>query len=104
MHVRGSLYSSAFGRYQILAATAATLAPGGWKDFSPSGQDDAAAVLMARKGMIQDAMAGQIVQAIWDGNGTWASLPDSPYNQRTVSWGDAIAAFQNALNYLPECQ
>lgn len=101
----GSL-STAFGRYQILAPTAATLGPGGtaWTDWSPGGQDTAANVLMARKGMIADAMSGQIVQAIWDGNGTWASLPDSPYNQHPKSWEETIGAFQHALTSLPECQ
>ena len=59
---------------------------------------------MNQVGMVQDAMAGQIAQAIWDGNNTWASLPDSPYNQNPKSWAETIGAFLSALNTLPECK
>jgi muramidase (phage lysozyme) len=93
--------STAFGRYQITGPTAQSL---GMVFYSPAWQDWGAAQLMDQHGMIQDAMAGQIVQAIWDGNTTWASLPDSPYNQHPMSWEATIDAFQNALNTLPECQ
>jgi RHS repeat-associated protein len=100
------ILSTAFGRYQIIAPTAKTLGPGGtpWTDWSPSGQDAAANILMAQKGMIDDAMSGQIVQAIYDGNTTWASLPDAPSNQHPKGWQETIGAFQDALMSLPECQ
>jgi muramidase (phage lysozyme) len=60
--------------------------------------------LMDYKGMTQDAMGGQIVQAIWDGNGRWASLPDANNNQPHQTWKETIDSFNNALKTLPECQ
>lgn len=101
VHVGGSLYSSAFGRFQITMPTAKRL---GMTSMSPTAQRSAVRTLMDEKGMIEDAMKGQIAQAIWDGNGVWASLPDSPYNQHPKGWEETIGAFRNALNALPECQ
>jgi RHS repeat-associated protein len=93
--------STAFGRYQFNVATWNQFGSGG---MTPAAQDLAMNNLMGSLGMTADAMGGQIVQAIWDGNKRWASLPDSPYNQNSKSWAETIAAFQNALNNLPECQ
>jgi muramidase (phage lysozyme) len=93
--------STAFGRYQFNVATWSNFGSGG---MTPSAQDLAMNNLMNRTGMVADAMGGDIVQAIWDGNARWASLPDSPYNQNPKSWAETIGAFQDALNNLPECQ
>ena len=93
--------STAFGRYMFNVGT--------WNQFGTGGpthdaQDQAMERLMNRLGMIDDAMSGQIVQAIWDGNTRWAGLPDSPFNQHPKSWAETIKAFQDAMNYLPKCQ
>ncbi|HKV64460.1 MAG TPA: hypothetical protein VJO16_21315 [Candidatus Acidoferrum sp.] len=93
--------STAFGRYQFTVDTWNQFGSGG---MTPATQDEAMNGLMDQLGMIQDAMSGQIAQAIWDGNGRWASLPDSRSNQNPKSWAETIAAFQNALQTLPECQ
>ena len=97
----GVSISTAFGRYQFTVATWNQFGSGG---MTPAAQNMAMNALMDKVGMTADAMAGQIAQAIWDGNTRWASLPDSPFNQPTKSWAETIAAFQNALNTLPECQ
>jgi muramidase (phage lysozyme) len=55
-------------------------------------------------GAVDAAMSGNFQDAIWDFNRTWASLPDSPYGQPTLSWMEAQAIFQAALTDLPECQ
>jgi len=97
----GVSHSTAFGRYMFTVDTWRQFGSGG---MTPGAQDQAMNKLMDNRGMVQDAMSGQIAQAIWDGNTRWASLPDSPYNQHPKTWRQTIAAFQNALNTLPECQ
>lgn len=94
--------SHAFGAYQFMPATWARY--GGGSDISPSAQDDVAAAAIANLGAADAAANGNFQDAIWDLNTTWASLPDSPYGQPTLTWNQALAIYQNALSYLPECQ
>jgi RHS repeat-associated protein len=101
VHVNGSLYSTAFGRYQITAGTAAEF---GITNFSPAGQDAGAAAIMEYQDMITPAMNGNFQQSMWNGNTRWASLPDSPYGQPTMSLTSAHRVFVNALFTLPDCQ
>lgn len=78
--------SSAAGRYQFLEKTwddvAGTL---GLKDFSPASQDAAAVELLRRSGSLADVQAGRYDAAVAKDNKTWASLPGSPYAQKTRS-------------------
>ncbi|PYU00232.1 MAG: hypothetical protein DMG38_09035 [Acidobacteria bacterium] len=101
----GYANSTAFGRYMFTVDTWRQFGSGG---MTPAAQDQAMNNLMDYLGMIQDAMSGPfsegIVQAIWDGNRRWASLPDSPANQPTKSWAETIDAFHDALKNRPECQ
>jgi hypothetical protein len=59
---------------------------------------------MGDKGMIDAAMAGNYQDAMWDGNKTWASLPDSPYGQPVMTMDSANAILTNAFQSLPACQ
>jgi len=94
VQVRPGLTSTAFGRYQILAGTAAGLH---LNDFSPAGQDAAADTLMRRRNMIAPALAGSLEQAIRNGGLEWASLPGSPYGQPTISMATALSAFSAGI-------
>jgi hypothetical protein len=73
----------------------------------PPGQDAAGATIMNSQGMVAAAMQGGFAgfqQAMWDGNTRWASLPDSPYGQPTMTMQGAYQTYQNALATLPDCQ
>jgi RHS repeat-associated protein len=97
-------YSTAFGRYQINQPTAAQF---NVTDWTPAGQDAAGATIMNSQGMVAAAMQGGFAgfqQAMWDGNTRWASLPDSPYGQPTMTMQGAYQTYQNALATLPDCQ
>ena len=99
VHVGGVGYSNAFGRYQINGVTAAQF---NVTDWTPSGQDDAAAAILEYYNAVQPAMDGNLQQAFWN-MFQWASMPDSPYSQPHISMAQATAVYQNALTYLPEC-
>ena len=94
------------------ACAAQTLAPGGkqWTNWTPSGQDDAGAVLLNRANAVNDAMQGGWVSpanfqnAMWDSNTTWTSLPDGSQQKPGYDMIAAYQVFQNAMTYLPECQ
>jgi muramidase (phage lysozyme) len=95
IHVGGSLYSSAAGRYQIIAKTwdgvkAAIGAP----DFSPAWQDAAALELTRQRGALDMVDAGDIAGAITACNKEWASFTGSPYNQNPHDMGTMLAWFQ----------
>ena len=83
---RYDVWSSAAGAYQMLART--------WDsvrvqyklpDFTPASQDKAAVGLLIRRKALDDILAGRIEQAIEKCRLEWASLPGSPYGQRTES-------------------
>lgn len=93
--------STAFGRYQITKGTAQTYKI---TDWSPSGQDAGVNSIMADKGMTDAALSGNYQDAMWDGNKTWASLPDSPYGQPVMTMNKANAIMTNAFQTLPACQ
>jgi len=91
--------SSAFGRYQITWTTAQRF---GFTNFSPAGQDAAANTIMQRVGMVNPAMAGNLGQAMRNGNSTWTSLPGG--SQQRMNIPTATSIFRNAMSTLPECQ
>ena len=93
--------TSAFGRYQIMARTAAG---DNFTNFSPAGQDAAATTLMSQRNMIAPAMNGDLSTAISRGSNEWLSLPGNSYGQGGKSMAAAQAAYNQAMQSAPECQ
>lgn len=84
--------STAAGAYQFLESTWRESANElGLKDFSARSQDLAAVNLLRKNGSLEDVLSGNFQAAISKDNKTWASLPGSPYRQKTRS-GDFIAS------------
>ncbi len=90
-----NVWSTAAGAYQMLAQT--------WDemrvryalpDFSPASQDLAAVGLIARRGALDDVLAGRIEAAIAKCAAEWASLPGSPYGQRTERLDAVLAEYR----------
>lgn len=87
--------TSAAGAYQFLNDSWGDMERGlGLTDFSPNSQDIAAVGLLDRAGALDNVLSGDVKGFVKDANGTWASLPGSPYNQPTRSQ----AFVQNAWN------
>lgn len=94
-HKKKTIVSTAAGAYQILARTwDECVASLGLPDFSPTSQDKAAIFLIKRRGAYRDIIEGRFHTAIRKCNKEWASLPESPYGQRTITWGDARELFK----------
>lgn len=86
--------SSAAGAYQILQGTWDEVAKSyGLKDFSPASQDLAAVALIKRRGALLDVLQGSIESALNKCAKEWASLPNAPYGQPTVTMAAAISNF-----------
>ena len=91
----GTTYSTAAGRYQILAPT--------WDglqktlhlpDFGPASQDAAALQLIAERGALNDVRSGRVQEAIYKVRKVWASLPGANYaGQGMRSLDSLIAAY-----------
>ena len=94
--------SDAFGAYQILGATARDR---GYTDFSHAGQDAAANDLIEnRRYMLTPAMQGDWTTVFRRGSPEWASLPGDHYRQGAKSPGEALAAYNRAIQSAPECK
>lgn len=92
---RYNVYSTAAGAYQFLSRTWAEMADKyGLEDFDPGNQDLAAIGLIARRGALQDVLEGRIETAIEKCRLEWASLPGSPYGQRTEKLNDVLAEYE----------
>lgn len=90
----GRLTSTASGAYQFLHKTwAALVAQYGFPDFSPQCQDEGAVALIAGRKALQLVMEGRIREAIARCALEWASLPGSPYGQRTRTLEQAITTY-----------
>lgn len=86
----GNTYSTAAGAYQFLHSTWEQLkSQYGLPDFGPASQDVAAVGLLKQCGALGDVKAGLFKSAIEKANKIWASLPDSPYGQPTLTMADA---------------
>jgi hypothetical protein len=94
-------YTSAFGRYQITAGTAATY---NFVDYSPAGQDAAANKLMTVRNMVTPVMQGNLAQGISNGKREWASIPGDYYGQGSKSMAAAQDAYNQAMQSASECQ
>lgn len=94
----GAYCSDAAGRYQFLAMTWDWVAPKlDLSDFSPASQDLAALWLIDYRGVENiDSIDTyqEFVDAMYDLNLEWASLPGSPYGQPTHSAEDLWVEYQ----------
>lgn len=91
------LKSTAAGRYQLLSryydAYKKSL---GLPDFSPESQDQIALQQIAERGALADVDAGRIKDAVKKCRTIWASMPGSPYGQRTETMADFLEYFTAA--------
>lgn len=89
------VWSSAAGAYQFIASTWDEMrAKYALPDFSPASQDLAAVALIDRRGALADVISGRIEQAIVKCRLEWASLPGSPYGQRTEKLEAVLAEYR----------
>lgn len=96
----GSWTSTAAGAYQFLSKTWDGLVKQyGFSDFSPENQDKAAIRLIEGRGALVDVIAGRIESAIRKCNKEWASLPESPYGQPTLTMYRALEVYRVAGGY-----
>jgi muramidase (phage lysozyme) len=104
----GTYTSTAAGAYQILSRTWDEIRAAGrygpfLADFSPASQDEAARRLIARRGALEDVLAGRLEAAIAKCNKEWASLPGSPYGQPTTTIATCRKVYEAAGGtYAPE--
>lgn len=90
-------YSTAAGRYQILARTWDSLSNRlGLRDFSPASQDAAAVELIRERGALADVQAGRTARAIGKVAKIWASLPGAGYNQPERKLSALLQAYASA--------
>lgn len=90
-------YSTAAGRYQILARVYDALKKRlSLKDFSPAAQDACAVALIAEKGALRLIDEGRFPAAIDLLAPVWASLPASTYPQPKRDYAFAARAYAHA--------
>jgi RHS repeat-associated protein len=93
--VRGGGYTStAAGRYQFKYSTWQGL---GLPDFSPGNQDIGAVMLLMGRRATGPLLAGNLSRATSRAAREWASLPGSPYGQRTRSSAAFNKKYRKAL-------
>lgn len=104
IRVRAGLNSTAAGAYQVMGYNWDSQACINWRkkyhinDFSPQSQDRFILVLITEKRKaLNEVMSGKFVEAIRKCNTEWASLPESPYGQRTISWTEAQKEYDKYL-------
>lgn len=95
--IRPGLWSTAAGRYQVLAHyfdvyKAQLRLP----DFSPASQDAIALQLIGECHALDDINAGRVEMAITKCCSRWASLPGAGYQQHENAMSDLVAAYQAA--------
>ena len=99
----GDYTSTAAGRGQFLSGTWGDLVKDwGFEDFSPSCQDEAMVALYIRRKALDDIIAGRFEDAIRKCNKEWASLPESPYGQPTLTMDRARERFLESGGYLAD--
>lgn len=90
-------YSTAAGRYQILARTWDGLRSKlGLPDFSPGSQDAAAVELIRERGALRDVQAGRVAVAVGKVARVWASLPGAGYQQPERQLASLLRAYASA--------
>lgn len=94
VQLRPDLWSTAAGRYQILAryydAYKDRLA---LNDFSPASQDAIAIEMIREQHALPDILAGRFDAAVVKVANIWASLPGAGYGQHENRMADLRAAF-----------
>lgn len=94
------LCSSAAGRYQILEKTWDRLKKDlALKDFSPKSQDTMAVALIRDMGALKYVLAGKMKHASKLLHKVWASLPDSKYDQRVVSFTELEMFYNKRMDF-----
>lgn len=98
----GKLCSDAAGRYQFLSRTWDGLTGElGLTDFTPPSQEKAAVEIFRRAGAYTNVSKSNVYEnftaALGKLNGTWASLPGSPYGQPTHSTARLWLVYKAAL-------
>lgn len=89
--------STAAGRYQLLMRYFDSYKKSlGLKDFSPQSQDQIALQQISERKALDDIDAGRITSAVKKCRTIWASMPGSPYGQRTETMEDFLAYFRKA--------
>lgn len=89
------VHTTAAGAYQIIAGTwDGLVARYGFADFQPSTQDLAAIGLIEGRKALDDVKAGRFAEAVRKLGLEWASLPGSPYGQRTITLDKAKAVYE----------
>lgn len=92
---RYQIWSSAAGAYQIITPTWNGLVrEWGFTDFEPATQDEAAVALLLEKNAIKHIMLGDVKEAVERAKRIWASLPGSPYGQRTETMDRFIEEYR----------
>lgn len=97
VHLNANLKSTAAGRYQLLSRFFDSYKKSlNLPDFSPSSQDQIALQQIAERKALDDIDAGRIRDAVKKCRNIWASLPGSPYGQRTETMEDFLKYFTAA--------
>lgn len=93
---RYKVYSSAAGAYQIIGPTWRSLQRMyGFEDFCHECQDEAAVALIAGRKALDDVKAGRFEDAVAKCRLEWASLPGSPYGQRTEDMASVKKVYED---------
>jgi muramidase (phage lysozyme) len=97
VELRANLFSTAAGRYQILARyydiyKARLSLP----DFSPASQDAIAIEMIREQGALADVEAGRFDEAVAKCANIWASLPGAGYGQHENRIADLRRAFASS--------
>lgn len=91
---RYGVHSTAAGAYQFLARTWDEIrAQYGFPSFAPQWQDAGAVALLIRRGALDAVREGDVRRAVDLCRLEWASLPGSPYGQRTESMSAFLAEY-----------
>ena len=92
--IRPGLWSTAAGRYQILAHYFDVYKQQlRLPDFGHASQDAIALQMIGECGALEDIDAGRIEDALTKCRSRWASLPGAGYNQHENNMTDLVAAF-----------
>lgn len=95
--LRPGLSSTAAGRYQLLSRYYDVYKKQlNLPDFSPASQDQIALQQISERKALEDIDAGRIKDAVKKCRTIWASLPGSPYGQRTETIDDFLGYFRAA--------
>lgn len=93
------LYSTAAGRYQILARMWDAYRPRlSLTDFGPDSQDQIAAQMLKETGALTQIQAGAIEKAVQLASSRWASLPGAGYGQHTNDMTALLDYYQTRLD------